>query len=321
MTTVFGSRGRRREFAAFTVGATVALVALAAAMALPASAEGEFAVIRLSPGDNITKTFQSVNVNNAGETHTPAECREGAETAATCDVIRVKLDRDESEDAVNFLRVELTWDTGYEPPPLMLAVVGLSAGGTNDLDMYVYDEDGNEIEAGGATAAKKEVAGVTAGTDVYDIVVNVFTGAVTEYTMNFLFSNEIFATPFEALDPATGGSFTAPSDLSADPAAPAVAAPLASVDDTAALMAPPAVVVGGAAAVTSDSDFSGFRASADDALQGDLAVFSPGRAAAPPPADPPSTWAIIFWLVAVPVVLGAAGFVFLRRRSPVASAI
>jgi hypothetical protein len=313
---------RRLALAVFT--AVVAVTTVVAV--LPASAEGELAVVELKPGDVVKRTFQSANVNDGGNFIAPADCRDDA---PTCDVIRVRLDRDRSEDALNFLRVELTWDGGAQAPSLVLVVAGLGAGPVNDLDMYVYDEEGAKVEGtGGASAGTLEVAGIVAEKDVYDLVVNQFTGATTEYTMEFIFSNELFESPLESLDPSlrdASGSGPAPVDRSGAAFSPAASAPAASVSfvdvpgggaDSVGLE--PSVGAAALVPVDADADFSGFRGAVDDALEGAPLRAVSSASVRTAEAEPPATAVVVFWLLLAPLALLVGVVLFLRRLRPAA---
>ena len=305
-------------------GVVAFAVALGGVAAVPAAAEGELAVIELSPGDVFQQTFESINVNDGGQMHTPADC---VGDAPSCDVIRLKLNRDLSEGALNFVRIELRWEGGAQPPDLALVVAGLGLGPVNDLDMYVYDAAGTELEtAGGATAGDHEVAAITADQDVYDLVINQFTGATLEYELSITFSNELFESPFESLDPAlrdrSGSSGVV--DRSGDPVPPAAVAPApiaAPIEIAAAptFDAPAPGVAAAVRAVEPDTDFAGFRGSVDDNLAAQPVQAS--RASAVRDADPPAPFLVLFWLVLAPTATAIAFALYLRRRRPAALSI
>jgi hypothetical protein len=314
-----------RRLRAGRVFLAVAGLALASgAVAVPAGADGEQAVIELKPGDIVKRTISSVNVNDGGQMIAPADCR--GDEAPTCDVIRVRLHRDTSEDALNFLRVELTWDGGAQPPDLALVVAGLGLGPVNDLDMYVYDEAGNRIEGtGGASAGEAEVAGILADQDVYDLVINQFTGSTVEYTMEFNFSNEVFESPFESLDPALrDGSAPPPADLSASPDVPTVEpSPGPTPASFEALPVPspaPATAAVSAVVPAVDADYAGFRGAIDDQLEGGKPLLATPSTASRPAPPAPGALVLLFWLVAVPLAVLALTVGALRRSRPAALA-
>jgi hypothetical protein len=294
----------------------VALATAAAALlvtASPAAADGEVATFHLKTGDNTTQTIKSTNVADPGaQFTTPANCRG---TAPTCDVVRVYLEKDASPDALNFLRVELSWDNGPQPPDLALVVAGLGLASVNDLDMYVYDANGKDMKTGSATAAHIEVAGIIADTPYYDIVIADAGGATTQYTLNFIFSNEKFKAPFEVLDPASNGSaFTPPVDRSGD-ATPVSAvnsppAPATSMADSFAQPAPGIAVA--AAPLTPDSDFTGFRGAVDNQFA--APIFARPASSVTNAGKSPGVAEVLFWLVMFPLALAAGIFVLVRRR-------
>ena len=308
-------------------GVVAFVAALGVVVAVPASAEGELAVIELNPGDVFQQTFESINVSDGGTFITPADC---VGDVPSCDVIRLKLNRDTSEGAVNFIRIELRWEGGAQPPDLALVVAGLGLGPVNDLDMYIYDAAGTRIEGtGGATAGDHEVGAILADQDVYDLVINQFTGTTLEYELSIIFSNELFESPFEALDPslrdssASNGAVDRSGDVVPPPAAsvaPSVGPSELSSPAPVGSLAPITDAVATVRDVEADSDFAGFRGTVDD----QLAAPSPlqaSRTSVLADAPAPGTALVLFWLVLAPTLIALAFFLYLRRRRPAALSI
>jgi hypothetical protein len=294
-------------------------VGVVVATASPAAADGEVATFHFKPGDNVTSTIESTNVPDAASNFiTPADC---TGTAPTCDVVRVYLERDPSPDATNFLRVELSWDNGPSAPAVVVAVAALSPTYANDIDMYIYDADGKRLkDSGGLSANQIEVAGITATTPYYDLVISQFTGATTQYTLKFSYSNELFTAPFELLDPAfnDGSTFTPPVDHSGTVPS---SAPLQAASPAAGSFADPAPGIATSisltpAVVAADTDFTGFRGAVDDKLG--APIFATPAAQTTARVKSPALPEVLFWLVMFPLALALGIFILGRRRQAAA---
>ena len=248
---------------------------------------------------------------------TPSQCA-APPHGATCDVFNLNLELDESDSAFNFVTAKLDWES-ERVPALMLGVVGLGLGPATDYNTYVWEinDDGTHTRRADITGGlnKPELVGFQATKPEYVITIQNSQGASTGYTLNVSYSNEKFETPFEVLDPSLNAS-TPIEDRSADePVAaltPVDPAPLGDIDMGPM---PVAALEPSVANVASDSDFAGFRAAVDETLEGDLAAFRPGQQAAVPLPDPPSTVAVVFWLLVAPLALGLLLFLLFRRRS------
>ena len=320
--TTSASRARLLSRMAFAAVATAVVTGLALGATLPAGAE-DGGVIKLKSGEAKQVVSERVLVGNPpaqlagpGAPASPEDCR-GADPAVevSCDVYRLEIDLSDDPDALNFVRIELNWDT-TRAPSLQAVAAGTFEYNAADLDAIIWDVSGEEPEpvtAGGAGELfiVPEIAGFEARSRVYDVAVWAGRAPVLGYTMTVSFSNETFSAPFEALDPAFADGFEQPGDFSSGSfidatndydfnVAPAVAVP--SLD-------PPPAAVG------TDGDFSGFGSSVDNQLTGALATFRPNREVEFEFGDPPSALAVLFWMLIAPLVIAALIVLFLRRRS------
>ncbi len=98
----------------------------------------------LSSGQQFVKVSSDVNVSDPLFLHSPVECREPP-FDGTCDVYRIKLNRDPSPEALNFVLFSLEFEPQGETPPLSAAVLGLSSIPVGDLDVYVYDKEDHRL--------------------------------------------------------------------------------------------------------------------------------------------------------------------------------
>jgi hypothetical protein len=307
------------------VVATVASMGAMALMTFEPAAANDGGVIRLSPGDTKTITVtraMATSGEGAGGASVPDDCRNDPQISIVCDAYRLQLDLDTSPGALNFLRFELNWET-QRTPPLAAAVLGLNPINNNDLDLRFYDISGPKpaamtVDGAAAPYTVPEIAAFEARLPTYDFTIESTRGPVLNgYTLTIQFSNELFTSPFEALDPAADGSFTQPVDASGEqPGAPVTALPSAGFDSTAPSggFNATSVVAPSSAPVQADSDFTGFRGGVDDALSGNLAAFSSGAAAQQPLLRSPSWLLVLFWLVLAPLLLAAVAAWYLRRR-------
>jgi hypothetical protein len=138
--------------------------------------------------------------------HKPDDCRNNPAYTGLCDVYRLKLNRNRSKEALNFVVIQLDWQ-GTALPDLALAVAGLGLGTVPDLDIFVWDAPDHEVGrdvVGGQGQSIPERAGFTANQDEYDIVIQSDVGAANSYKMTAFMSDEVFKKPFEVLDPLTG---------------------------------------------------------------------------------------------------------------------
>ena len=315
--------------------ALLALLGVAAAT-MPVSAESRPA-IKLQPGQSKTTQVQGpkASASQGALIINPTGCA-SAQSARECDVHPLVLERDPSEDALNFVIVKLAWDGGATIPPLSAVAAGLTFGDAIQYDMYLFHKDDKgafvrvtEFDTG---LANPEIEGFTPIFDEYFLTVQITQGASLGYELTVELSSERFDSPFEILDPAFaggggggGGGGTAPSDFSGDepgemmpfedtPAAGGdfgFDAPLAPFDPS---------ITPNLAPVEADADFRGFGGGIDNGLVGDLATFTPPADVAPVAAAAPGAASLLFWLLLVPLGFAGLMFVALRRRRPPALA-
>lgn len=193
-------------YAGAVPGYTVVVEYLNSAGASPTPAKAD---IVLSPGKQFKKVINSPLVGETGAPATfplvswaPDDCRNDPTKNLLCDVYRVKLNRDKSKDAINFLVIELEWDAVYTPD-LAVVAAGLSGIQEPNLDIMLWDTATHQLDrevVGGEDSGMPERAAVSAVQDEYDIVVQLSNGANTQYTLRAYLSNEVFDKPFESLD-------------------------------------------------------------------------------------------------------------------------
>ena len=309
------------------VAATVCGTASIAAFGMAASADdaGEYT---LKPGQQVVlESTRPMGTNplGAGQDHTPEACREDPSASVACDTYRFHFELDPSAEAFNFVRFQLDYETP-RTPPMPVVAAGLTSVNVADLNLYVYDITGEEpveVEVTGATAAYEvpAIAAFEPKVRDFDVVVVNTRGPLLGYTFTIDFSNEVFGSPFEALDPSlVDRSADRPVDLSATPpaAAPAAIEPASPsgglslpnpVADAVASVAPASV-----RPVAPDTDFAGFRGSVDDAVGAapQIQRTQPVAFTAPAPSAP----IVLFWLLAVPLAVLAAIWAWMRRRMP-----
>jgi hypothetical protein len=325
-----------RRFRPIASVLAVAAVLSAAVVAVPGTAGAdEQDPVHLSAGQKFEYTSTRPTVGSGAGVSlifTPDQCS-APPHSATCDVFPLQLERDTREEATNFVLMQLSWDGGATFPDLVLAVAGLGLGTSTDYNLYVWekDESGKWARRGDLSGgfSDPEMLGFLATKDEYAITVQNSQGPSLGYDLSIAFSNEIFESPFESLDPALrdpgggGAGFTAPTDRSDE--GPAPAADVIVVEEPAALDLPADAVSTDLASpalapVAADTDFAGFRGSVDDALEGEVATFQRAVATTPPRPDPPSAAVLLFWLLALPMVLLLVIAAWFRRRRPAALA-
>jgi hypothetical protein len=301
--------------------ACVAILAVAMVIALPAPDAGAVTSgvkpdFVLAPGVKVRKHITGgVLINDlspqaadttaftdwAARSPTPDQCRTPAYDAV-CDVYRFKLKPDPSPDALNFVRLDVSWDRQASTPDLVLAVAGLGASDLPDLDLFLYAKRTEYMDyelVGGRGASIPERLAWDVTQDEYDLVVRAGTGVALDYEITAQMSNEIFDKPFELLDDvgqAVGdeaSNVSAPVDRSGDAAPIAIPglalAPLGVDNQIAAI------------GLGTEEHF-------DPVALGGHAV----RAAAV--SEPPSAIALILGMLLFPAAMAGAVFVVLKRR-------
>jgi hypothetical protein len=170
-------------------------------------APGIPADITLTPNQKpIKKLYNTVMVTSPRVFTTsgqrPAECRSGPKELL-CDVYRVKLNRNRSPDAYNFVVMTLEWDAGPVIPAVAVAVTATGERQIPNLDMLVYDTPDHFIptdDAGGDGLLEPEQVAFAGTQDEFDVVIQASEGTATSYTLSAKMSDEIFDKPFEFLD-------------------------------------------------------------------------------------------------------------------------
>jgi hypothetical protein len=322
-------RPRRRRHLAIATLLAVALAAGTAAGLLQPAAADEGPEIVLKSGDRKVivseRPMGSSGVGTNGPSD-PMDCADVPEIAVSCDVYRLKIDLESSEDALNFLTLRVDFET-VVVPSISAVAVALVEIGAGDLDIGVWDISGEEpalmaVAGAGEPYKIPEIAAFEPEHPEYLVTIESTRAPILGYTLTAAFSNELFETPFEALDPAlqdgSQSADPAPFDDSFDRPAPAALDP---IDEGFAEVTPPPAFTGSEllapAPVVADGDFAGFRSVIDDALA-PPAIDAETAAAVLPKAKAPGTAVLLFWLLVVPLLLLAFVVAVLRRRRPTA---
>ncbi len=150
----------------------------------------------------------------------PDTCRTDPLQDTTCDVYRLKLNRNLGKDAVNFVVITLSWDP-VETPDLSTPAAGLGGEQVPNLDMYLFDSPTHPVEGtGGNLFLLPERAGFVAMQDEFDLVITTKRGPGVSYKISAFMTDEIFGKPFEFLDPVTGAIVTPGPDGELRPVEP-----------------------------------------------------------------------------------------------------
>jgi hypothetical protein len=320
---------RRGRLAVVAALAASFLGASAFAALRPASAD-EGPEISLKAGDRkVIVTDRPMGSSALGENgpSQPSDCIDDPTIALVCDAYRLHVDLDPNAEALNFVTLRLDFDTPTAPA-LTAVAAGFTAINAGDLDIGVWDMSGEKpvlmaVAGAGEPYSVPEIAAFEPTMTDYMVTVESTRAPIVGYTLTASFSNELFSTPFEALDPSLTGpedrSSVRPVDSSGDgtiaPAAPAL--PATSFDD---LTPPPeyaSAALAPVAPIAADSDFAGFRTAVDDSLAAPQISAASASVVIPKPKHP-SASLLVFWLLIVPLLL--LGFVAaaLRRRRPTA---
>ena len=311
----------------------VVLALLALTPAMPVSALDQQAnAIRVTENQSVEKDFGPIGSaapvpglpSPAPPLNTPDRCKQ----ATYCDVIplEVVLPPALRPSDEFFVTVTLDWTTSTLPP--------VSAGGhdytkaqeINDLDLYVWSDpagaDPVQLSATDTNPEKLRLFRPTKGK--YSIVVFNYMGPNTGYRLTVSYKPEKIVPPFESLAPdftpvaTPAAPFEPPVDLSAGPALPIDTSPAPTTSTT--LPPPPAEAKAPAALapvpVEPDPDFSNFNDSAFDqqlaAPTTDVLKEKEAKAVGPP--KPASGSSLVFWLAIVPLLLMAAGGLWLSKK-------
>src|SRR5581483_1799828 len=322
-----------RRLAAMAV-AVAALGLLALTPAMPVSALDQQAnAIRVAENQTVEKDFGPIGSaapvpglpSPAPPLNTPERCKQ----ATYCDVIplEVVLPPTLRPSDEFFVTVTLDWKTSTLPP--------VSAGGhdyskaqeVNDLDLYVWtDPAGTDPVQLSATDTNPEQLRLFRPTKgKYSIVVFNYLGPNTGYRVTVSYKPEKIVPPFESLAPdfnpvaTPAAPYEPPVDLSGGPEAlPIDTSPGPTPPTT--LPPPPAEAKAPAplasVPVEPDPDFSNFTDGAFDqqlaAPSTDVLKEKEVKAVGPP--KPASGTSLVFWLAVVPLLLMAAGGLWLSKK-------
>jgi hypothetical protein len=318
----------RRLAGPAVIAALLGLVALAPA--LPVSALDQTAgAIRVTENQTVEKDFGPITAADplpdlpgpAPALNTPGACRQ----AAYCDVIplEVVLPRTLRPADEFFVSVQLDWTTSTLPGTDYTRPSEI-----NDMDLYVWTDPAGDapVQESSTGTMPEKLRLFRPSKGKYSIVVFNYRGPNTGYRLTVSYKPEKIVPPFESLAP----DFNPPAPPAEAPALespvePPVAPPArpvataAPVVTTATAPAPPPAPAAPAltpVAVDPDPDFSNF---SDEAFDRQLAAPSPGvlaekqvKAVGPP--RPASAGSLVFWLAAVPLLLVAAGGLWLWRK-------
>lgn len=308
------------------LGALGLLVAMLAGSAMPSSAleqEG----LKVAENETDAREYQPIPLfNPAPDTAAVDTSPESCRTAAWCDVIPLDVVRAPGvgPDDEYFVQVKLEWETDEIPEN---EVTG-EARTTNDLDLYVWDDD-PEAPAPrymSASVGEPEELSMFRPVGRYWVVVANYLGFNTGYRLSAHYEPNPLPPPFELLEPV----FDLPP-LPAEEPLPEL--PVEEADEpepvvTAPEPAPPVAAPAPPAPpapeptfepvpVEADPDFADFDDSDfEDALaappQSDVLRERRARTVAPP--EPASAPSVVFWMALVPLALAAGGGIWLARR-------
>ncbi len=270
--------------------------------------------ILLSPGKVVSKVVNSPLAGYTGApalypvlTWPPDECRNDPTRDLVCDVHRIKLNRDMTKDAINFLVVEVTWDAQYTPD-LVAVAAGLSGIQNPNLDIILWDTATHKLDrevVGGQDSGMPERAAISAVQDEYDVVIQLQNGANAQYTLRAYLSNEVFAKPFESLEKLqefedqSGSTDPAPSGFSSIPDAAGNNSEIPSL---------------GLAPIIPDADIAGIGLGVNEQFDGSKLSLGGVTRNTAAVSKPPSGIALVLALGVLPILLGVAGVGVLRRR-------
>jgi hypothetical protein len=312
-----------------TAVAVMGLLALSPAR--PVSALDQTAhSIRVTENETVEKDFgplPSFNPlpglpNPAPKMNTPDMCRQ----QAYCDVIplEVVLPPTLKPGDEFFVTVTLSWQTsqlpGVDPYSKPINV--------NDLDLYVWNdpiaEDGMPAQFKASDVQPESLRLFRPSKGKYSIVVFNYQGPNTGYKLKVEYKPENIVPPFELLPPELTAPDVMPvteTPVESPDETPALPIDTSGFDDTPPATAPPAPVETTPppltpVAIDPDPDFTNF---ADDAFDEQLAarpsdVLQEKQVKAVGPPRPASTGTLVFWLAIVPMLLVAAGGLWLSKK-------
>ena len=248
--------------------------------------------------------------------------------APYCDVIPLEIHPPRTfteETADYFVHVELSW------PSVVVDAPANGETSATDLDLFIVNDPFNE-EAGpdqdgfayrAATQRNPEAFTMYAPAGKWNLLIDNYASAPTNYTIKIEWRTSTLPTPFESLPP----EFSQTGSLGATPAKPSLVDPPRPASANPSPVFTPAPVAAGAPNLapatppTADSSFStGFDdgAGLDEQLTAPPASFDLQPVARETPADPPSGLALLLWLIGLPLLLTAVGGWYLQRRQAAA---
>ena len=236
---------------------------------------------------------------------TADQCRDLPPLRLLCDVYRIKINRDRTPGAENFVVINVAWRRVATTPDLPLVAVGLGANDLPDIDLFLYKDADAFVpypDVGGRGSVIPERIAFTATQDEYDLVVRAGAGAVTDYTIDAKWSNELFAKPFELLEGVTANVSDGPVDLSGSAAPPEAADPLAAA---AGLNLVPVGV---------DEQIAGIGLGTTEQFDRNALALGSETRVISASAKPPSTIVLILVMILLPLAAGSGAIAFMRRR-------
>ncbi|HLJ08039.1 MAG TPA: hypothetical protein VKX24_05850 [Acidimicrobiia bacterium] len=286
--------------------------------------------IRVGENQTVEKNFGPMTAADplpdlpspAPQLNTPAACRQ----AAYCDVIPLEIVLPPGLRPADefFVSVQHDWKTSTLPGTDYTRPTEV-----NDMDLYVWtDPAGDEPVQQSSTGTMPEKLRLFRPTKgKYSIVVFNYRGPNTGYRLTVADKPEQIVPPFESLAPdfnppalaVEAPAVEEPAEQPEAPPARPAAPPVPVVSDAPAPVPPKADVAPPALTpvpVEPDPDFSNF---SDEAFDRQLAapsadVLQAKRAKAVGPPPPASAGSLVLWLAGVPLLLVAAGGLWLWRK-------
>jgi hypothetical protein len=295
---------------------------------MPVSALDQAAnTIRVTENQTVEKDFPPIAAAEplpglpapAPKLATPDSCKQ----ATYCDLIPLEVVVPPTLKPSDefFVTVALEWKTQSLPATAYTKPQDL-----NDLDLYVWnDPQGAEPVQQSATAVQPEQLRIfRPSKGKYSIVVFNYVGPNTGYKLRVSYKPEKIVPPFESLAPdfnpvaTPPAPYEPPADLSEPPAQLPIDNSDVAETPTTAPAAPPEAAPAPLTPVVvePDPDFTNF---ADDAFDQQLAapttdVLIEKQVKAVGPPKPASTSSLVFWLAVVPLLLAAAGGIWLSKK-------
>ncbi len=297
-----------------------ALLAAAGLSAVPAGAFEKEPALVIAEGQTIDEDYSAAPVGAAGEEANPGTCR----SRPDCDVVPLKIvvpERLKSPDTAEdfFVRVSMSWPEDVDGP------IGTSE---NDMDMYIWEDPaGDDDVASGASSANPERASlVNPRNGDYSIVVVNWAGTNRGYNLHVEWISGEIPTPYEALAPgrtssgggSDEGTFVPPEDTSGEPVDESAFSPVPAAPTAEPEAAPRRPIAGDDAFGFSLPRAPALSPSLGDSSEEAASLFDSQPAVSLGPAEPVPAPVVLFWLLAVPMVLLGGSFLWLRQHRPAA---